>query len=510
MLGKIIQLDMVKILKYVQALQKADGLSKETISALKLRLVEVLPDNALSSMDEFLLWFGQILMIQSLPPVPDLTVLFKYLRWAQKAKKVYRNFLRVAFSKGDQPLPRWVHIIFKLGRYGIAAKALVQTAIEYPALFNPISVASVSLTAPRKTRFTMQDDEVPLTRVLRRLGEIKPEEVIPRLASIWNTDDAEAHFRESCSVDLIAHAELQLINFYDHNPQLRPRLRFIGLSKKSCYLCHVFLTAHPEGFYVSSCHQKIYSNWIPPPAVNHKVYQQYKIIIGDMSKKMEGIAKSDLLNRLGQRRWPIPADSTAGVSLSGLTGSRSLEATDFGDPDYIAVDFEDATETGHSSSPSHAISTDSPSPPNAVSRTPQSPDSQRLSINEIDLYRAEHQTKQSPQVSVSSMVFHFTCLDDTRQNIVTMNSILDPDTELPTWSTLLQILKQDESFGPVFRDSDVMIVNDRIHVRTERQFIACCQYLMNSGVLNSDVKICDSSSTARSLSEPNERRAEVY
>lgn len=111
---------------------------------------------------------------------------------------------------------------------------------------------------------------------------------------------------------------MQLLNFYDNNPERRPPFRFIGVSKKSCFLCQGFLIRHPQSFNIASCHQKLYLNWRPLPAADRTVYRQYKTIITDLSKAMESIAKQELQHRLGLRR-PVPPDSTASVSASGLS-----------------------------------------------------------------------------------------------------------------------------------------------------------------------------------------------
>jgi len=52
---------------------------------------------------------------------------------------------------------------------------------------------------------------------------------------------------------------------------------------------------------------------------------------------------------------------------------------------------------------------------------------------------------------------------------------------------LLEILKDDNEFGVSFEEGQqFLIVNDRIRVTNERQFLACLQYLLNSNVLNSE------------------------
>jgi hypothetical protein len=128
---------------------------------------------------------------------------------------------------------------FKLGRYAVASMALLHFASEFPTLFNPMLLEPI--IAPPKTRFKSMGDEIPLASALRRL--VSDQEVnhyISRLGQIWSVRDPETHFRNTCTLHLPVHAEIQLLNFYDNNPVRRPSFRFIGVSKKSCFLCHGF------------------------------------------------------------------------------------------------------------------------------------------------------------------------------------------------------------------------------------------------------------------------------
>ena len=186
-------------------------------------------------------------------------------------------------------------------------------------LVNPMTVEPV--IAPPKTPFTQSENETPLACILRRVIGNRVEEFVPRLGRVWNTADAETYFRRACSLNLVAHAEIQLVNFYDHNRERKPQFRFIGVSK-SCYLCHLFITTHPDSFCVSSCHQKLYPSWIPPPATESRVYKQCKTIMKELCKMMEATSKQELDSRLVITRRPVPEDFTAGVSLSGLTDSN--------------------------------------------------------------------------------------------------------------------------------------------------------------------------------------------
>ena len=68
-----------------------------------------------------------------------------------------------------------------------------------------------------------------------------------------------------------------------------------------------------------------------------------------------------------------------------------------------------------------------------------------------------------------------------------MTDIVDPSTDHPSWVKLLEILADDKS-GISFKESQqVLMVNDRIRVTNERQFLACLQYLLNGNILNSEV-----------------------
>ena len=53
------------------------------------------------------------------------------------------------------------------------------------------------IIAPSRTPFTIPEDEVPLTCVLRRVVGPRTEEYLPRLARVWNTPDVESPARRA-------------------------------------------------------------------------------------------------------------------------------------------------------------------------------------------------------------------------------------------------------------------------------------------------------------------------
>ncbi|KAF2093311.1 hypothetical protein NA57DRAFT_81643 [Rhizodiscina lignyota] len=316
--ARIISLDIARIRYYLKELRSVSDNVKEAIGRFKSGTAYLQTDHSRSV--NFTEWIAHVFEIRDLAPdlAPNSCILYQ-----------------------GPGVPSMGLPILKLGRYAVASMALLRLASEFPSLFSPMLVEPA--IAPQKVQFTITKQEMPLTSVLRRLvTSSQVDDYISRLARVWGVVDAEVHFREACALSLSVHAEMQLLNFYDHNPGRRPAFRFIGVSKKSCFLCQRFLVNHPQAFGVSSCHQKLYLPWRPPPAANATIYRQYKSITTDLSKDMEAAAKQELQNRLGLRR-PVPPDSTAGVSLSGLSGEFVVGETLYATSSLSPIDVVDLT-----------------------------------------------------------------------------------------------------------------------------------------------------------------------
>lgn len=415
-------------------------------------------------------WIAHVFEIRDLPPDLAPENLVDHIRWALEARRTYLECLKAVFSTRGQALPRWVYTILKLGRYAVASMALLQLASEFPFLFNPMLVEPA--IAPSKVQFTISKEEMPLTSVLRRLiSSHEVDDYISRLARVWSVGDAEAHFREACTLSLSVHAEMQLLNFYDHNPGRRPAFRFIGVSKKSCFLCQRFLVSHPQVFSVSSCHQKLYLPWRPPPAANASIYRQYKSITNDLSKDMEAAAKQELQNRLGLRR-PVPPDSTAGVSLSGLTGHNLARGTQ----DESTM-MKMVAMSGEYMASETLCATSSLRPIAVVDLSSPDEELSQFSFNASPV---------GDSFSIAEMVFHVMRPGEThRQDIIAIRDIMDPHSGNPSWIRLVDVLRDDSGIG--FKDGEFLMVNGRIRIGNERQLLACLQYLRNATVLNSEV-----------------------
>jgi hypothetical protein len=88
--------------------------------------------------------------------------------------------------------------------------------------------------------------------------------------------------------------------------------------------------------------------------------------------------------------------------------------------------------------------------------------------------------------SITEMATLFTRAEDTtKQDIVQMRNISDQSTTQLSWLKLIKILEVDDGVGLGFVEGrDFLMFNSRIHVRDERQFFACLQYLHNLGTLS--------------------------
>lgn len=210
--------------------------------------------------------------------------------------------------------------IYKLGRYFSATKAMLKLATKQPALFTSIHVEAVQ--APDQEHFSLGNDRTALRTALQRWTRTDPEMLMKQLGQSWLTADPEARLRKACRLVLTVHAEMQLLAFYDHHPDLTPRLLFMGTSKKSCFLCHEFMARHPLTIGVSASHQKLYPTWMPAPC-SSTVRKKHKVLLWNFSRHLEETVIRDLQTRLGIRR-PMQMDSTAGPSLT-TTGTLPSE-----------------------------------------------------------------------------------------------------------------------------------------------------------------------------------------
>lgn len=116
------------------------------------------------------------------------------------------------------------------------------------------------------------------------------------------------------------HSEIQLIVFYEENPDLKLCNNYIGCDKLSCYLCHGFITQHGQ-FEVNGCHSSLYSLWTVPDIVSFQNSQRashfqhaLKELCGDLERKMTALRDS----RTQRQKFATNNESFANISRLSL------------------------------------------------------------------------------------------------------------------------------------------------------------------------------------------------
>lgn len=105
-------------------------------------------------MQSLLSWADDVINFGDTKAVPKHDALIRYVRWAQKARSDHMEFLKSFSSTQEGQPPKWIMTVLKLGRYEVAARALIQLALEFPGLFCPMLVRAVEapslVTVPRE------------------------------------------------------------------------------------------------------------------------------------------------------------------------------------------------------------------------------------------------------------------------------------------------------------------------------------------------------------------------
>jgi hypothetical protein len=115
------------------------------------------------------------------------------------------------------------------------------------------------------------------------------------------------------------HCELQLVVFYQENPHLRLRSRYIGCSKLACYLCYNFITTHGE-FHVKGCHQGLYSLWTVPHTIdfeNNDRALQFQRALRQLARTLE--IRVDTIRKVPKSQWKYRTNHESTANLSRIS-----------------------------------------------------------------------------------------------------------------------------------------------------------------------------------------------
>lgn len=147
--------------------------------------------------------------------------------------------------------------IQKLGRYRVANQAIIDAVRARPYQFFHVDVQAV----PKISFHEINVNIYPDADLLGYLRSILSTWRIKTLSKD-TFGKMGKKFREKCVEPPAVHAEMQLVKFYEENPQI-PQPTIMGCSKKSCYLCGAFLRIQGV-FSVQRTSQKLDNQWTMP------------------------------------------------------------------------------------------------------------------------------------------------------------------------------------------------------------------------------------------------------
>lgn len=250
-----------------------------------------------------------------------------------RGSRSFKNFLKAVQSRRQL-----VQMIEKLGRYKTASNALVQAAKRFPEVFLHVDVEAVPTLPPLDAKAAGGYRGVYIGDVTRDLTHNTEHMCMSRLRTITDltSEKLATKYQELCQSVPTAHAELQLVKFYEENADV-DRPTFIGCSKKACYLCGLFLQLQGR-FTVSKAHQNIYHTWTVPTircaspenaVMLDFVVEKMSRIIEDSCKKMlwENPKPEDMHKSLVASPPMSPGFPTPRSPLSPLSPTFSRPGT---------------------------------------------------------------------------------------------------------------------------------------------------------------------------------------
>lgn len=181
----------------------------------------------------------------------------------------------------------------KLGHYIKLGPVLLRFARRF-AIFRNITVRCIRIrsTAPGDLHGSTQK-QMPqslLRQYLQDPSSVRGQK-IAQLAhrTTSNLVDTQAELQQKSLCKKRIHAEIQLLFYYEQQPQIALRPRVICSSKNACFLCNAFMRLHNR-FYTPKTHGKLYPLWTLPEISTlslarsrigelGKLYRQFNILI---------------------------------------------------------------------------------------------------------------------------------------------------------------------------------------------------------------------------------------
>lgn len=180
---------------------------------------------------------------------------------------ILRSIPQTENSFSEERKRSLVERIRKLGLYIKLGPTLLRFARRLP-IFRNITVRCIAIksTVPNGLQASI-GKQMPQSLLHQYLQDPSSAQG-KRIAQVGsriksNLVETQANLRQKSLCKKKIHAEIQLLFYYEQQPQTKRRPRVICSSKNACFLCNAFLHIHNQ-FYTPMTHGKLYPSWTLP------------------------------------------------------------------------------------------------------------------------------------------------------------------------------------------------------------------------------------------------------
>ncbi len=227
----------------------------------------------------------------------------------------FRYFLEFVYQHQRTRIAKMMEQMGKISKFYRCAVTIVQVAAKFCGDVSHICVktlASSKRAIDLLSSRTPKDltSRLPLATRSRLQGQT---EAAKRLLRRWR--------------GYVVHAEMQLVLFYETQPEIRLAYNYIGVSKRSCHLCATFIRFHGK-FVMEGAHQQLYCLWTIPPTIGFQNIAQEYNFKGALSSLCNDVkAKVNTISVRKSSRFLPHMESVANFSRTSLLSNSKMAET---------------------------------------------------------------------------------------------------------------------------------------------------------------------------------------
>lgn len=160
----------------------------------------------------------------------------------------FRYLLDASSTRGHNQITKIIEKLGKISWFYSSTLTSVHVASKFCSDYNCIRVETIATT---KRSVDLLSPRTPATLMAR---------LPPSLRSKLSHNIKEAQRLLKRWKAYVIHAEMQLLLFYEERSDIQPAYDYIGISKRSCFLCATFIRLH-RLFTMGGGHQQLYCLW---------------------------------------------------------------------------------------------------------------------------------------------------------------------------------------------------------------------------------------------------------